>query len=72
MVDFIIAAVLIVVVGAAVRYIVKVKKSGVKCIGCPAEGGCSHNKTSGCGCDGESTGESGSECCCGCHADTKE
>lgn len=67
MVDFMIVAVLLIIVGAAVIYIVKAKKSGAKCIGCPAGGTCPHSgKTSGkggCGCQGEST--------CGCHADTK-
>ncbi len=32
--------VLVVLVGGAVAYIVKSKRSGVKCIGCPAGGGC--------------------------------
>ena len=32
--------VLILLVGGAVAYIVKSKRSGVKCIGCPAGGGC--------------------------------
>ena len=39
MADFIIVAILLLIVGAAVRYIVKSKKSGAKCIGCPT-GGC--------------------------------
>ena len=32
--------VLVVLVGGAVAYIVKSKRSGVKCFGCPAGGGC--------------------------------
>lgn len=43
MVDVILIAVLLVMVGSAVVYIKKEKKKGVKCIGCPAAGNCSHN-----------------------------
>lgn len=60
MTDFIIAGILVIIVGVAVIYIVRSKKSGAKCIGCPA-GGC---------CSSKSNKES--ECCCGCHSDTKE
>lgn len=35
MVNLILAAVLVVIVGAAVAYIIKEKKRGVKCVGCP-------------------------------------
>lgn len=72
MVDFIIIAILVILVGAAVAYIVKAKKSGVKCIGCSAAGGCSHNNNSGCGCGCSGDNESKGESCCGCHTDTKE
>ncbi len=49
MTDFIIAAVLVLIVGAAVLYIWKAKKSGKKCIGCP----------DGCTCSGKDKGS----CC---------
>ena len=41
--DFIIALILIVIVGFAIRYIYKEKKSGKRCIGCPdsCNGNCS-------------------------------
>ena len=39
MTDFIIAAIVLVIVGSASWYVYKAKKSGKKCIGCP-EGGC--------------------------------
>lgn len=46
--------VLAVIIGAAVAYIIKAKKSGVKCIGCSAGGNCScgnaSEKSAGCGC----------------------
>lgn len=52
MTDIIIIAVLAVILGAAARYVIKAKKSGRKCIGCP-EGCCPSKKD-------------GSPCCCGC------
>ena len=39
--NFILIAVIGLIVGAAVAYIVKAKKSGKKCIGCPYGGSCS-------------------------------
>ena len=50
MIDLVLALILAVVLGAAIRYIVKAKKSGVKCIGCSVEGGCGQKKGCGCGC----------------------
>ena len=38
MADFVAAVILLIRVGGAAAYIVKAKKSGVKCIGCPAGG----------------------------------
>lgn len=43
MMNFILGALLLALMGAAVHYVVKAKKNGTKCIGCP-DGGC------GCGC----------------------
>lgn len=60
MADWIVVGILIVTIGAAIAYIVKAKKNGAKCIGCPAAGNCS----------GKSNGQSG--CGCGCHSDIKE
>lgn len=59
MADLIIILIIVAVVGAAVGYIIKAKKSGAKCIGCPVEG-CSskHGSSSGCGCG------------CGCDSDS--
>ena len=47
MADIIIVAILLVIVGAAISYIVKEKKRGVKCIGCPSAGTCGKKN---CGC----------------------
>ena len=43
----IIIAILVVLIGGAIWYIVKEKKKGTKCIGCPNSGSCS---SKGCGC----------------------
>lgn len=53
MTDLIAVAVIVIVVGAAVGYIIKSKKRGVKCIGCPSGGNCpSGGKGSGkCNCN---------------------
>lgn len=51
MTDWILAAILVLLVAAAGYYIYRAKKSGKKCIGCP--GGCSccaKKGDSGCGC----------------------
>ena len=47
MADIIIVAILLVVVGAAIAYIVKETTRGVKCIGCPSAGIC-HKRSCGC------------------------
>ncbi|MBQ8174928.1 MAG: FeoB-associated Cys-rich membrane protein [Clostridia bacterium] len=49
LVDCVVIAVIALIVGGAIAYIIKAKKSGKKCIGCPDSGSCSK----GCsGCDG--------------------
>lgn len=75
--DIIIIAVLVLIVGAALAYVIKAKKRGVKCIGCPAGSNCeSKNSASTCsgGCSccssadcGSSTQETDSEECCCCN-----
>jgi len=54
--NFIVIAVLVVIIGLAVWYIYKAKKSGKKCIGCPDGCSCSKNSESSCG---------GCSSCCG-------
>lgn len=57
MADFLIGIVLLIVVGAAVRYIVKAKKRGEKCIGCPYSGTCAQKSSSaGCSCGCQTDG----------------
>lgn len=43
MADIIVGIILILLIGGAVAYIVKEKKKGTKCIGCPAGGSCPHS-----------------------------
>lgn len=51
MANLIVIALIAGCVGGAVRYLVKAKKSGVKCIGCPSSGGCSGHCAGGsCSC----------------------
>ena len=54
MTNFIIIAVLIIVLGIALFYIVKEKKKGTVCVGCPHAGTCGAkcdpSTSSGCGC----------------------
>lgn len=40
MTDVIVSVILLILVGSAAAYIVRAKRSGVKCIGCPAGGSC--------------------------------
>ena len=59
MADFMIVVFLLLIIGSAGVYMIRAKKSGVKCIGCPNGGQCSCGKEStGAGCD------------CGCHTDS--
>ncbi len=59
MTDYIIIAVIVVIIGSAVAYIIKEKKRGTKCIGCP----------DGATCGGNCSGCSGS---CGCSTDEEK
>ena len=58
-IDYVIIAIIVVVIGSALLFIRKAKKKGVRCIGCPDSAKCAGN------CD----------CCsgsCGCSNDPKE
>ena len=56
-IDMVIILVLIVIIGLACAYIIKAKKNGEKCIGCPMSKQCG------------SKNQEGTECGCGCHSD---
>lgn len=66
-IDIIIILIIAVILGAAIAYIVRAKKKGTKCIGCPAGDCCamkSQQKD-----DSSASSESGCGCSCGvgCH-----
>lgn len=44
MADAVVFIILLVIIGGAVAYLVRAKKRGVKCVGCPAGGNCSAAK----------------------------
>ena len=56
MTDFIIVAVILIVVGCAAGYIIKAKKGGQKCIGCPSSKTCA-GKNCSCGCSFDANNE---------------
>lgn len=57
MIDLIVGGIILLIVGGAVWYVVKAKKTGAKCIGCPAG---SHCPSKG------KTPEKEHHCNCGC------
>ena len=46
--DIVAIIVILLIVGAATAYIIKAKKKGVTCIGCPSGGKCSGNCNGNC------------------------
>lgn len=50
LVDYIIIALVVLILGAAGLYVYKAKKSGKKCIGCPDGGSCSASGCKSCNC----------------------
>lgn len=67
MIDFVVGAILVVIVGLALMYIIKSRKNGIKCVGCPeAKNCCSCGNT-----DGAVSGGCGGGCI-GCSSHTKE
>lgn len=67
MIDFIVGAIVVVIVGLALAYIIRSKKKG-ECVGCPYAkscSSCSHTKEKVSACGGHSKSSTG----CGCHTD---
>lgn len=64
MTDLIIALIVVAIIGGAIAYIVKEKKRGVKCVGCPDAGHCAAAKLA------EAEGLEGFNCS-GCHSENK-
>ena len=48
MTNMIIGLVLLLIIGGAVAYIIRAKKKGVKCIGCPDSGSCTGHCNGAC------------------------
>ncbi|MBO5883999.1 MAG: FeoB-associated Cys-rich membrane protein [Clostridia bacterium] len=48
-IDYIVIGVIALIVGAAIVYIIKEKKKGKKCIGCPYCSSCTSKKSGECG-----------------------
>lgn len=48
--DLIISIIILLILGLAITYIVRQKKKGVKCIGCPSGKECP-NRNKGCNCE---------------------
>ncbi len=40
MADVIVVIILVLIIGSAIAYLIRAKRSGVKCVGCPAGGSC--------------------------------
>lgn len=53
MVDVIVAVIVVAVVSLALGYIIKAKKRGVKCIGCPGSAKCAGGENGCCCSSGE-------------------
>ena len=60
--DFIAMGAILIIVALAIWYIVREKKRGVKCIGCPSGSHCSKSGNA----------KDGSDACCCCCNNTKE
>lgn len=48
MANLIVIVILLVIIGASVSYIIKEKKRGATCIGCPHAGECAKKREGGC------------------------
>ena len=77
--DWIVIGVIVLVIGGAVAYIIKAKKSGKKCIGCPDSGSCggscgtkSESASSACTSCGSCTSCSSCSSCSGCQSKPEE
>ncbi len=59
--NILLMVVLLFLIGGAIAYVVKAKKKGVKCIGCPAGASCRKKDNSESGCRGTCAGSVGHE-----------
>lgn len=65
--NFIIVAVIAAIVGIAAAYVIKAKKKGVKCIGCPDSENCANKSNDP---QAKCSGNCGG-CSCGCQTENK-
>lgn len=63
MVNVICVIVIVAILAAAIAYIIKAKRSGQKCVGCPSSKTCGTTGASTCHCTPEP--EEDHDCCCG-------
>lgn len=65
MASVIVAAIILIIIGLAMAYIIKEKKKGIVCIGCPHAGTCASKNKAGNehNCSDGQNGSAG----CGCH-----
>ena len=69
MIDYIIIGILIAIAAAIVFFLVRQKKQGVTCIGCPHGKQCGKAKGKSCSCGGGEQHNCGGGCCC--HGESK-
>ncbi|MBR2646253.1 MAG: FeoB-associated Cys-rich membrane protein [Clostridia bacterium] len=55
---------IVLIIGGATWYIIKAKKSGRKCIGCPDGCSCGVKDGKKAPCEGKTSCEGGESCCC--------
>ena len=60
MTNFLVILVVAIIVGLAIAYIVREKKRGVKCIGCPSAATCPNSGK----CKGNCSSDSDTQCAC--------
>ena len=65
--NLILAFILIFVIAAAGRYVIKAKRSGAKCIGCPLSGSCASKSKKHCCQHSSCLEEDGKRSTCSCH-----
>ncbi len=73
--NFLVALIIIAIVAIVIVYIVKEKRKGVKCIGCPSAQACATNSSAPqhtCNCSTKANDDNHSSSCCGAHSSSDE
>jgi len=58
--DWIVIGIIVLILGTVIGYIIRAKRNGAKCIGCPVSKTC-----------GSKNNADSAECCCGCSGENK-